>query len=470
MPKPPKQWFRPESKDCPSCFLVLNQEDCYFEHSTKVLLNLQGYLDNEIPKNSTHRHRLLDSVIFNDATLPHYLHDGKLIASLRKKPELLSAARSMTIRHDEPDAQEMILCRLSRGQNSDLPLGLIIANETPTIEKRLNQVVTTLESHLTGVTLPQATALAQANATLPPRYSDDEILKISKQVDRIAPMAKEIAHLTTLVNLLHEENAKLQRTVETIGTIPSLIKAITDMSRETNLTLTSKLTILSHEIQQITSANNALTRNRVERSRTPRAHGRTLSLPDDISPIDAPNCQASSEPQGPRMFKLRTPQSEVTRPPPTTVNESHTSKEVALYPIQRHDSIVETSKDFEQESFTVEELSDDESIAASAASNSRSQTTDSPSESGKRKAKKAATLAPADLTSPTNKNVNDWMFYLEQKSDTLTKPQGLRANSSTLADNVIRRYIAPLKVSSKLEDALFDAVYKDIKARKSSKK
>jgi hypothetical protein len=424
MPKPPQLWFKPNTDECPSCFLVLNQLPCYFRKGTTQELLDSKYPPHNIPRNSTLRHRLLDQDVYNDTTLPSNILDAKLIRSLRKRPDLLTSTRSERLDYYVPEHRARAFKRAERQAGSELPLGLLISSEKPSLEERLLNALSAFTDRLDQ---PAPIGVATITPTVAPNSfqaienSRDELIQIRSTLELMT--SNERSNSTDSKSLT-QLRTKMEASLLNINTKLNELKLEHDeMHRSTQ-------NLIAEKFSQLESLINALQASTTATATTPRptvSHHAHNGRHDNKSETEIPP---------------------VTRLPSPAYSPAHS----------RTASLTETQPPrYELPISKRDELYTRPSLTRSQAS-SLDQDPDSDSNESENSAVTTVTtttmasdksLKPVDRTTSTDRNVwscstanlDNWVSYLYETSHSFKSAYHSKDESTTLAATLYDKYI-----------------------------
>lgn len=453
MPKPPKQWFKQNSEECPSCFLVLNQELCYFQHSMKELLLSHDYSEKQIPKNLTHQHRLLEPRIFNDHTLPMALTDSRLISSLRKSFSLLHSCRSNALLHADNHFSHA-LERIRRGQNSDVPLGLILANERLPVDERILNAIQELSSKLSSQMTVSETSLSQATTSQLPSYDASQLKSIETSINTVANGIQTLLAREKAIPPPQPELKELSRSVTTLlGKVNSIVPQQIQACRKLETSFQTSLDEVKNTILDELMSDDQDEQSTESRSPTPKPGRSKLQL---------------EEPDFPTNLRTSLTQPAPLRQPPQAI-QTETPRDSGPSMHDRHDSY---SPDTTQSDAEVDDSQNDSyqespdidfDDSATVASSNLSDTQDVKGD------QTDPVPIPVDKFSSSKENIQMWLDYVLAKSKTARNPESSRRDSSSLTNDVFNKYVKPLKVHKSLDNELWKAIYQMIKKKRSKR-
>jgi hypothetical protein len=454
MPPHPKHRFTPNSKECPSCLLVLNQNRCYFPQGTTTALERHGFLPGNIPKNSTHRHRLAEGAVFNDSTLPLELFDHKLIHSLRKNTELLNFTRSPTLSYDDPEDRTCALERARISVSTGLPLGLTLLKEKPSLEERLSNALSAFQNRLD---------LSDPNGSQLARSSHDNNL-----TQATAELQMDIKSLITEVqHVLDNPPAKTDVTVtpnisltETTEEISSLRSELNELRRTQAQTHSSLMTYLEAQFSKINHHLERQKLQRTERSATPTPSYRTTASPP-VQPQTRRDSVISnrSEPSD----KTSRPTSLLSPPLPPIQPARHVTRPPSRQSTPTQEPAPQAPDSEEDEEEDSDSDLSDNSVATTSTMASAKSSSSKINESQLSNLKKS-------ISQGSEKDITNWLRLLESKSQTFREPHRSRDRSQKLAENLYDKYIDQTNVPKDLETKIINAIYSDIKSRRESHK
>jgi hypothetical protein len=451
MPKHPRLWFKPNSNECPSCLLVLNQLPCYFTQGTTQALTAQGYVASNIPKNSTQRHRMLDQGIFNDTSLPNTLYDHKLIRSLRKDVDLLYQERSETLSNYDPSHRHRAHLRAARSADSDMPLGILYSQEKPSIETRLHNALLAFSDkmdHLTSSGVSTTTNLPSYDATI----------QLPALMDRLNTLQTTISNLSTNGPQNISFNAKTDEIKELLTQFSDSIDSKLDLIRKeqakqhsaTMRYLEAKLALMDKQLQR----SNAV---RSSRSITPRPENRSLNLVDKpTNPLEA------------ALSSARRPLSPESLPSHSRENSSSSIPSVLHFKGQRPDiaSPPPTQYSSEQALFDEEDDDSDASSNNSAVTTSTMMTHNSVNTLNSVTSSQRKMPPNLNVWSCSDTNIQDWLKYLTQQSATFQAPQRSKRRSSEIMISVYDKYVKSDDVRPDFESKIQEAITSSVKERR----
>jgi hypothetical protein len=442
MHKHPKQCFKPNSEECPSCFLVLNQTRCYFADGDTQALIEAGYAPSNIPRNSTARHRLLDQAIFNDDLLPTNLHDHKLIRCLRKDTQLLAYARSKVLSSKFEEDRARATNRALRNANSDMPLGLIYSQNKPSFEDRLHNALTAFNDKL-----DQLAPSGVVPTTSPPSYENGPHL--SKILIKLNDL-QEIIENTDPGPKIITFDAKTEKIENMIKSLKlhvdeQFTQIRSDTARQHSDTmryLEGKLSLLTNTMQR----SNAV---RTSRSKTPKSDSRLHSHTIDNNSIGFVAISATN----------RSMSAESMPPPQVGSNDTITKafhksvQSLPAFPLEKQSNSIEA----ESALFDDEEQSDDESNDSTNSDQTAITMTSIVSSS-------VSNEDANDITGPRNGrscsdiNINNWISYLQDKSITLQKPYHRKGKSSEIAKMTFDKHVKVKNATTEFRKELTEAL------------
>lgn len=449
MPKQPRHWFKPNSNECPSCLLVLNQLPCFFPLGTTQTLIQRGFSPSVIPKNSTSQHRLLDQKVFNDILLPSTLLDHKLISSLRKRPELLlSLNRSQTLTFGDDENAERSLKRAQRAADSELPLGLALSQEKPSIEERLGTAMSALTGKLDLLTVAGSglTPTTTDNATSP---ADPDLFV---QLKLIKHAIKELQRDQTIKTTINVDLTKMENNIKKMDSrfeqaLTQVTQRQTDLSSQLTTLMCAKFATLETQLRP-------LNQSRIARSTTPKPRP-TSSL---ASPTLANTNLAGISPT-PSKQSLTPPLA--SQPSEKTASPNSTNLKQSANPSTL---MVTTSKDVDAEQALYDSDSDAESVTSTGTA--RTQMTVATTVSSSSANDDNGNASPdRNAWSCSDTNIQSWIDHIKSKSKTIKDASSSSRSSTKIAEDLFTKYISEHNPSPdfapKVKEALLTEVRKN---------
>jgi hypothetical protein len=453
MPKPANQWFKPNSDECPSCLLVLNQLTCYFPHGTEKALLDAKYSPGNIPKNSTHRHRLLDQNVYTDATLPSSIHDSKLISSLRKRPDLLLSMRSDSLNYYVEDDRLRALKRAQKYANSSLPLGLLISSEKPSLEDRFTNAILAFNDRLDKLSpsgINSTTYVQNEHSSTPSYDVSNDLTDIKSQLKKLHTLETSVPTKAAMLLEMTEQLSKVEQSIS--SQLDQIRRDQAETHRSTMRYLEGKLSELDNKITRLHI-------NRASRASTPR--------PSPRPSFSTPKTDTQSQAEIPTAKRLQSPDNSSAHA--RQASSSSLNQRAPLMPPPARPAPVPIPGRIEAEQALYDDDSDNDSISSRQTAITTMTTT---------------TMASSKSTSPTDRtpssdrnvwscsdtNIRNWISYLHENSHSFKHANRSNDSSSALTDNLFEKYILEPSVTPDFQKKVKEAMISEIRQVRDSRR
>jgi hypothetical protein len=416
-----------------------------------------GYTPSVIPKNSTHQHRLLDQIVFNDTILPSSLYDHKLISSLRKRTELLLSARSSTLQFGSHDDAYRAQNRAKRMASSDLPLGLLLSQEKPSIEERLGTAISALTGKLDSI----ATSGVRTSADPVDYRPSDVDTKLLEQLNTIKHAIKQLqpdshSNTTITVDLTQLENNVKSLDSELHQELERVRLEQAEMHKNLMRFTEAKFATMEQHLKRISMS-------RTTRSTTPRPEHRPHSMSEQLTRSDLAGLSPTPSKQS-----LQLPIAKANAPA-TASTDSTTLQQTVI----TDTLLVTTSKDDTAEKALYDDDSDSDSVTSTGTTRTQMTIATTTSNDSVDDGTRAASL-DLNVWSCSDTNIQNWIEFLYSKSKTIKNTASSSRSSAQITEDLYSKYLG-LKdprpdFKIKVREAILAEVRKNRKLTKSDSK